>query len=50
MIRVISGNLLPCIILHTLFNALQSALLILEPYFTPAEVPEQTVAIMHFLN
>jgi membrane protease YdiL (CAAX protease family) len=32
LVRVISGNLLPCIILHTVFNGLQSILLILEPY------------------
>jgi len=32
LIRVYSGNLLPCIILHTLFNAFQSALLIAEPH------------------
>ena len=30
-IRVMSGNLLPCIILHTIFNGLQSVLLILQP-------------------
>jgi membrane protease YdiL (CAAX protease family) len=32
LVRVYSGNLLPCIILHTLFNAIQSALLIAEPH------------------
>lgn len=32
MIRVYTDNLLPCIILHTIFNGLQSVLLILEPY------------------
>lgn len=31
-IRVKTGNLLPCVIFHTLFNGLQSILLILEPY------------------
>ena len=31
-IRVKTGNLLPCVVFHTLFNGLQSILLILEPY------------------
>ncbi len=33
LIRVKTGNLLPCIILHTIFNASQSILLIAEPLF-----------------
>ncbi len=32
LVRVKSKNLLPCIILHTIFNGLQSLVLILEPY------------------
>ena len=32
LIRVRTNNLLPCIILHTLFNGIQSAALIIEPY------------------
>jgi membrane protease YdiL (CAAX protease family) len=32
LIRVYTGNLLPCIILHTMFNGFQSALLIAEPH------------------
>ena len=38
LVRVKSNNLLPCIILHTIFNGIQSILLIAEPYlrqFTP---------------
>jgi membrane protease YdiL (CAAX protease family) len=35
-IRVYSGNLLPCIILHTVFNGIQSFLLVLEPVIKPA--------------
>lgn len=31
-IRVVSENLWPCIVLHTLFNGLQSVVLIIEPY------------------
>lgn len=32
LIRVQTGNLLPCIVLHTIFNGIQSILLLLEPY------------------
>jgi membrane protease YdiL (CAAX protease family) len=32
LIRVRAKNLLPCIVLHTIFNGAQSVLLILEPY------------------
>jgi membrane protease YdiL (CAAX protease family) len=32
LIRVWTGNLLPCIILHTVFNGSQSLLLLLQPY------------------
>jgi membrane protease YdiL (CAAX protease family) len=32
LIRYRTGNLLPCIILHTVFNAFQSILLVIEPY------------------
>ncbi len=34
LIRVKTNNLLPCIVLHTIFNGFQSLLLILEPYLT----------------
>jgi uncharacterized protein len=37
LVRARTGNLLPCIILHTIFNAIQSALLIVEPYVRPLE-------------
>lgn len=33
MIRVKTNNLLPCIIMHTIFNGIQSVMLIAEPYF-----------------
>ena len=42
-IRVRTDNLLPCIVLHTLFNGVQSVVLLLEPYLlqtgSPAENP-----------
>lgn len=34
LIRSWTGNLLPCIILHFVFNGIQSVLLILEPYIS----------------
>ncbi|MBC7900938.1 MAG: CPBP family intramembrane metalloprotease [Saprospiraceae bacterium] len=49
MIRVRTGNLLPCIILHTIFNGLQSVLLILEPYFQPVIPVPETAATLHLL-
>lgn len=45
VMRAKSNNLLPCVILHTVFNAFQSGLLIAEPWIaTPAEpqVPTAT--------
>ncbi len=49
-IRVRSGNLLPCIILHTLFNGLQSLVLIIEPYANSSDIQEKTAAIVHVLR
>jgi len=41
LIRVRTNNLLPCIILHTIFNGFQSIFLVLEPYLdtAPAQIP-----------
>lgn len=36
MVRVLSGNLLPCIALHFLFNGIQTTLLVLEPWIEKA--------------
>lgn len=47
-IRIKTNNLLPCIILHTIFNGVQSVIMILEPYLKTAEVQEQTAAILRF--
>lgn len=49
-IRVATNNLLPCIILHTIFNGLQSVILIVEPYLKTAEVQEQTAAILRLFR
>jgi len=42
LIRAWTGNLLPCIILHTVFNGVQSIALIAEPFFESAPDPTVT--------
>ena len=50
-IRVRTGNLLPCIILHTLFNGLQSLTLIFEPMVRPETgTPDPVGLIFHLLR
>jgi membrane protease YdiL (CAAX protease family) len=50
LIRVRSGNLLPCIILHTLFNGFQSVLLILEPFLKEVQENEQLSVVLRIIN
>ncbi len=52
LVRVYTKNLLPCIALHTVFNGLQSLLLILEPYLPTSitNTPDPTVSIFHFFK
>jgi membrane protease YdiL (CAAX protease family) len=51
LIRVKTGNLLPCIALHTVFNGIQSILLILQPYLENlAKTQEQPAWIFHLLK
>jgi membrane protease YdiL (CAAX protease family) len=46
MIRVKTGNLLPCIVLHTVFNAFQSLIMIAEPFIRPyIENSESTIGL-----
>ncbi len=47
--RVMSKNLLPCIILHTLFNGLQSVFLLIEPLAGIADAPQQA-SIFHLFK
>jgi uncharacterized protein len=49
-IRVKTGNLLPCVIFHTLFNGLQSLLLIFEPYLRQFEQQEPLSFIFWLLR
>ena len=46
-VRVISGNLLPCVILHTLFNGLQSVFLILQPYAENPDVQARLADVLY---
>lgn len=46
LIRAKTGNLLPCVILHTLFNGIQSTLLILSPELQPQSTVPQDAAAM----
>ena len=52
LIRVRTGNLLPCIVLHTVFNGIQSILLIIQPYLPEKIVttPEHSSALSLLLT
>lgn len=50
LVRVRTKNLLPCIILHTLFNGIQSLLLILQPYLENTGTQEKAAAFVHLLK
>ena len=43
VIRAYSGRLLPCIVIHLVFNGIQSVLLIVEPYTHPIMPPTEPV-------
>lgn len=49
-LRYYSNNLLPCVILHTLFNAFQSVMLIVEPYLREAAKTEPVAAFIYSLK
>ena len=47
LLRARTGNLLPCIVLHTVFNAIQSVLLVAEPFLKSLEpVVDPTAALL----
>lgn len=52
LIRVGTNNLLPCIILHTIFNGIQSLFLVLQPYLPEniSGTQEQAAAIIEFFK
>ena len=52
LIRAKTKNLLPCIVLHTVFNGIQSAGLILEPYLREQiqKIPDPAALFFHFFK
>lgn len=49
IVRVRTDNLLPCVILHTIFNAIQSSLLIAGPYIEAERPAEEAIGILTHL-
>ncbi len=49
LIRAWTGSLLPCFVIHTFFNGIQSILLIAQPYFERISAPEVKPAIIKLL-
>jgi membrane protease YdiL (CAAX protease family) len=50
-VRAWTGNLLPCFVIHTVFNGIQSVLLIVEPFLPKTNAPTElpSVFILPFL-
>lgn len=49
VIRATTGRLLPCVVIHFVFNGIQSAYLVVEPYLTnppPVTVPEPAPSLL----
>jgi membrane protease YdiL (CAAX protease family) len=50
LVRALTGRLLPCFMIHLIFNGLQSLYIIFEPYMkTPGAGGEQKAAIVEML-
>lgn len=51
VIRAKTGRLLPCVVIHFVFNGIQSAWLLLEPHFSnPPAVPEPAPSLFMILR
>lgn len=50
LLRASSGNLLPAIILHTLFNSISAIQMLLEPYAGTLDKPETAAAFLHLFR
>ncbi|HEY0323514.1 MAG TPA: CPBP family intramembrane glutamic endopeptidase [Pyrinomonadaceae bacterium] len=51
LVRAYTKSLLPCFVIHLVFNGLQSLLIILQPYVTkPEAVPTQTSGVVVLLS
>ncbi|MCO6511911.1 MAG: CPBP family intramembrane metalloprotease [Aridibacter famidurans] len=48
-LRALTGNLLPCVVFHFVFNGFQSILLIIQPYI-PVTVDPTSVQSLHLFN
>ena len=46
LVRVRTGNLLPCVLLHTLFNAMQSVVILFQPYLEKTPAPNDAVSAL----
>lgn len=44
-VRAYTGNLLPCVVIHTIFNGIQSMLLIAEPFLPKITAPTEQPSI-----
>ena len=50
VIRAKTGRLLPCVVIHFIFNGIQSAWLLIEPYLShPVPIPEPAPSLILFL-
>jgi len=51
LVRAFSGRLLPCIVIHLVFNGIQAAILVLEPYsrVLPPTQPAPAASILLYL-
>ena len=50
VIRAYTGRLLPCIVIHTVFNGISSVLIILEPYIQRDPSSEQKANVVEMLS
>ncbi len=50
LLRASSGNLLPAIILHTLFNSISAIQMLLTPYAKTLDKPETAAAFLHLFR
>ncbi len=50
LVRVRTANLLPCIVLHTIFNGAQSLVLVLQPFLNLHDSSKQAAFIINFLK
>ena len=50
LVRYSSRNILPCIVLHMLFNGVQSILMIVGPLFDGTQPQEQTASILNLFK